>query len=136
MPDSTTSVPFSLTEPVPLRRGSLSERFVKCGKSACPCAHDPDARHGPYFSLTRAVKSVTESRFLSPDQAALVRRQIERGHQFRGAVDAYWKRCEQAADRELNNLEAASQEAAKKRGSKRTSKPKSKPPQSRKSKPS
>ena len=75
MPDSaTTPVPFSFAKPVAMRRGSLSERFVKCGKSTCPCAQDPKARHGPYFSLTHAVKRRTQSRFLSPPEAAVVRR--------------------------------------------------------------
>lgn len=133
MPDST---PFSLTEPVPLRRGSVSERFVKCGKPTCPCAKDPKARHGPYFSLTYAVKRLTRSRFLSPDQATIVRRQIQRGQQFRSQVDAFWKRCEQEAERELSHSEAAPQEAAKKGGSKRRSKLTSEPLPSRKSKPS
>lgn len=136
MPNSTTTVRFSFAEPVPLRRGSVSERFVKCGKSACPCAQDPKARHGPYFSFTHAVKRRTQSRFLSAAEAAVVRRQIERGQQFRSEVDAYWKRCEQAADQELSNLEAAPQEAAKKGGSKRRSKRRSEPPPSGKSKPS
>ena len=119
-----------------MRRGSVSQRFVKCGKSACPCAQDPKARHGPYFSFTHAVKRRTQSRFLSPTEAAVVRRQIERGQEFRSEVDSYWKHCERAADEELNNLEAAPQEAAKKGGSKRNSKPRSWPRSSRKSKPS
>ena len=138
MPDSNAVAPFSLDNAVPARRGSVSERFVKCGKSACPCAHDPKARHGPYFSFTHAVKGRTQSRFLSDEQAVVVRRQIERGQQFRNEVDAFWKRCEQAADKELDDLEAASQEAAKKGGSKRrskrSSKRSSKPRSSRKSK--
>ena len=135
MPDST-SVPFSLAKPIAMRRGYLSERLVKCSKPACPCATDPKARHGPYFSLTRPVKGRTQSRFLSPAQATLVRQQLQRGRQLRSEVDDYWKRCEQEAERELNNLEAPSQEAAKKRGSKPTSKQRSKPPRSRKSRPS
>jgi len=136
MPDFTTTVPFSFAEPVPLRRGSVSERFVKCGKSACPCAQDPKARHGPYFSFTHAVKRRTQSRFLSSDEATVVRRKIQRGQRFRSEVDAYWKRCEQAAAQELSHLEAAPQQAAKKGGSQRSSKRKSGPRPSRKSKPS
>ena len=134
MPDSNPAVPFSLDHPVPARRGSVSERLVKCGKSACPCAHDPKARHGPYFSFTHAVKGRTQSRFLSDEQAVVVRLQIERGQQFRNEVDAFWKRCEQAADKELDDLEAASQEAAKKGGSKPRSRRSSRPQPSRKSK--
>ncbi len=39
--------------PKPMRRGALSERYVKCSKKGCACAESPDARHGPYYSLTR-----------------------------------------------------------------------------------
>ena len=134
MPDFNPTVSFSLENPVPARRGSVSERLVKCGKSTCPCAHDPKARHGPYFSFTHAVKGRTQSRFLSDEEAVVVRRQIERGQQFRNQVDAFWKRCEQAADQELDDLKAASPEATKKGGSKRRSKRSSRPPPSGKSK--
>jgi hypothetical protein len=44
-----------LAHPEPLRRGSLSERFVKCSKPGCPCASDPDARHGPYLSIAKEM---------------------------------------------------------------------------------
>ena len=134
MPDSNPTVPFFLDHPVPARRGSVSERFVKCSKAACPCARDPKARHGPYFSFTHAVNGRTQSRFLSAEDAVVVRRQIEQGKQFRNEVDAFWKRCEQAADKELDDLEAASPGAAQKGGSKRRSNRSSTPPPSRKSK--
>ena len=136
MTNSTAPASFSFAEPEPLRRGSVSERFVKCGKSACPCAQDPKARHGPYFSFTHAVNRRTQSRFLSPTEATVVRRQIVRGQEFRSEVDAFWKRCEQAADQELSTIKAAPPEAAKKGGSQHSSKPMSWPRSSRKSKPS
>jgi hypothetical protein len=114
-----------LAHPQPLRRGSLSERFVKCSKPGCPCATDPAARHGPYLSLTRAVHGKTQSRLLSPLQAERARRQIAAGHVFRQQVDAYWKICEQWADQELDELATApaTAEAVKKGGSRRASKP-------------
>ena len=134
MPDSNPDDPFSLDNPVPIRRGSLTPRMVKCSKASCPCAHDPNARHGPYYSYTRAVKGLTKSRFLSDEEAVIVRRQIEQGKLFRGQLEGFWKLCEQAADKELDDLEAASPEAAKKKGSKRRSNRSSTPPPSRKSK--
>ena len=82
----------------PMRRGSLSERAIKCGKPGCACAHDPKARHGPYHSLTRAVKGKTHSRFLTPGQADVARQQIDAGHEFRTQVDDYWEACEEWAD--------------------------------------
>jgi len=121
-----------LAEPKPMRRGSLSERTIKCSKPGCACADDPKARHGPYFSLTRAVEGKTRSRFLTPEQAAVARQQIETGHQFRDKLEAYWQGCEDWADRELETPTAASTGEAEKRGSKPACKKKS----SRKSKPS
>ena len=62
------------------------------------------------------MKGRTQSRFLSAEEAVIVRRQIEGGHQLSNDVDAVWKLCEQAADKELADLEADPQEAAEKRG--------------------
>ena len=112
-----------------MRRGSLSERTVKCGKPGCACAQDPKARHGPYYSLTHAVEGKTRSRFLTAEQAGIVQQQIDAGREFRAHVDAYWYACEEWADRQLADSPTSSQEA-KKGSSKRTSKTKS----SRKSK--
>ena len=112
-----------------MRRGSLSERTIKCSKPGCACAHDPKARHGPYHSLTHAVEGKTRSRFLTAEQALFAGQQIDAGRQFRARVDAYWEACEEWADGQLADA-AASSEEAKKGGSKRTSKTKS----SRKSK--
>jgi hypothetical protein len=105
-----------------MRRGSLSERMVKCSKPGCSCAENPDARHGPYFSLTRAVQGKTRSRFLTPEQAALVRQQIEAGHEFRAKLDTLWEGCEAWADSQLQGFLTASIAEAEKGGSKRTSK--------------
>ena len=119
-----------LAEPQPMRRGSLSQRAVKCSKPGCACAQDPKARHGPYYSLTRAVRGKTHSRFLTVEQAAVAPQQIEAGHAFRTKLEAYWEGCEDWADRQLEGSPPAAAEEAEKGGSKRTSKTKS----SRKSK--
>jgi hypothetical protein len=65
-----------------MRRGSVSERTMKCGKAGCPCQEDPKARHGPYYdySLTPPMAGKTHSRYLSPEQAELAQQQIEQGH--------------------------------------------------------
>jgi len=115
----------------PMRRGSLSERTIKCSKRSCACAQDPKARHGPYYSFTHAVRGKTRSRYLTAEQADLVRQQIDAGHKFRGHVDALWEACEQWADSQLTDASASSGEA-KKGGSKPISKTKS----PKKSKPS
>ena len=108
-----------------MRRGSLSERFVKCSKPGCACATDSKARHGPYFSLTRAVNGQTHSRLVGPPQVEVVRRQIQAGQEFRRQVDDYWNVCEQRADEELEGTTTQTAEAVKKGGSKQASKTRS-----------
>jgi hypothetical protein len=88
-----------------MRRGSLSERYVKCSKPGCLCAERSQARHGPYYSLTRTVAGRTQSRFLSAEQALIARRQVAAGRQFRRQVDAYWEACERWADAQLAALD-------------------------------
>lgn len=113
----------------PMRRGSLSERTIKCSKPGCSCSQDPKARHGPYFSLTRGVGGKTRSRFLTAEQAELARQQIDSGREFRERVDAYWEACEEWANQQLADVPASSGEAQKggsKRNSRRRSPRKSK----------
>lgn len=117
IPSDVRQLAAQLAEPQPMRRGSLSERYVKCSKPGCLCAERPQARHGPYYSWTRAVAGRTQSRFLSAEQAAIVRRQVDAGRQFRQQVDAYWEACERWANAQLEAPEATSPEAAKKGGS-------------------
>jgi len=131
VPPQVRQLATELVDARPMRRGSLSERTIKCSKPNCACAHDPKARHGPYYSLTHAEGGKTRSRFLTGEQADLVREQIDAGRKFRGRVDALWEACEQWADSQLSDSSASSAEA-KKGGSRRISRRKS----SGKSKPS
>ena len=127
VPQKVQDLSQQLSQPRPLRRGSLSVRYMKCSKKGCACAEDPEARHGPYHTLTRTVKGKTRSRYLSPEKAGQAARQIEAGQQFRQQVEAYWQACERWADRLLDPSEAGSEEAAEKKGSKSRSKRRPRP---------
>lgn len=105
----------------PMRRGSLTARLVKCSRPGCPCKERPDARHGPYFSLTRSVDGRTHSRLIPQDLAEVVRRQIEDGRAFRDAVELHWIECERLADEQLKASSAGSGTGAEKGGSARRS---------------
>lgn len=124
VPDPVRVLAEKLSESRPIRRGSLGERFIKCGKARCACATDEQARHGPYFSLTRTVGGRTQSRRLSAREAERVREQLAAGREFRRQVEALWEACERWADEELA-LQAA--EEAEKRGSRRSSSGRSRP---------
>ena len=114
-----------LAEPTPMRRGSLSVRYIKCNKPGCACADDPEARHGPYTSVVRTIDGRTWSRRVTAAQAEVLRQQIEAGQQFRKDVEAYWEACEQWADSELDPADAIAEEATKKGASEKPSKRKS-----------
>jgi len=132
VPARVRALAAQLSAPTPMRRGSLSERYVKCSKPGCACAERPAARHGPYYSLTRTVGGRTQSRFVPAAQADLVRRQIATGQQFRRHLDAYWEGCEHWADAQLEGPAGAAPAAAEKGGSTKPS-PRTSPPRSRRS---
>jgi hypothetical protein len=111
-----------LAQPQPMRRGSVSERSIRCGKASCACHKDPKARHGPYVSLTQAVAGKTRSRFLTSEQASVAQQQIAAGRKFRQQLDTYWEACEEWADAQLELPPDAASTEAQKGGSKRTSK--------------
>ena len=125
VPADVLNLAQQLSDPKPMRRGSVTERYVKCNKEGCPCGNSEEDRHGPYYSVSRVVKGRTKSRWLDAGQADTVRRQVEDGQQFRKNIEAYWQVCERWADAELETPEAASRGAAEKKGSKQRSKPRS-----------
>ena len=126
VPESVGVLARELSEPKAMRRGSVSERYVKCNKAGCSCAGGAEGRHGPYFSLSRVVKGRTCSRWLDAEQAKVVREQVESGQVFRRHIEQYWQACESWADAEIDKVQPASEdEAAKKRGSKTSSRKKS-----------
>ena len=107
MDDLTPAVPSRITQlaaafsrPEPMRRGSLCERRMKCGQGACACQHDPKAAHGPYFLLTQKVEGKTRSRYVSSEQAPVVRRQIESDGNFENASKPIGR---PASDGPMNN---------------------------------
>ena len=130
VPADVLNLAQQLSDPKPMRRGSVTERYVKCNKVGCPCGDSEEDRHGPYYSVSRVVKGRTKSRWLDTRQADTVRRQVQDGQQFRKNIEAYWQACERWADAELETPEAASGGAAEKKGFR----PRSKPRSSRKSK--
>ena len=115
LPSPVAELSAALSQPRPMRRGSINERRMKCGQANCACQRDPKARHGPYYTLTQAAGGKTRSRYVGAEQVPVLRRQIEAGREFRQQVDAYWDACEQWADAELEQTPATP--APEKKGS-------------------
>jgi hypothetical protein len=126
MPEGVKRVAEDLSRARPMRRGSLSERWMKCGHGTCACHRDPSARHGPYLSLSRVVEGRTRSRYVGSEQGNLVREQLAAGQAFRARVEGYWQACEAWADATLEAAQAEASDAeAERGGSRRTSRTRS-----------
>jgi hypothetical protein len=120
LPPRVEELSAALSQPRPMRRGTVNERRMKCGQAGCACQRDPKARHGPYYMLTQATGGKTRSRYIGAEQVAVLRRQIEAGREFRRQVEAYWEACEQWADTELKQT-VVRRLADEKKGSRRAS---------------
>lgn len=119
IPDEVIALASEISRPQPMRRATLTKRFMKCNKPGCACTKDRAARHGPYYSLTQRVEGCTRTRYIQPEQVEQVERQIEDGKRFRQKIEAFWQACQRWADAEIAGETAAAQ-AAEKRGSRRS----------------
>ena len=52
--------------------GTMLKRTKVCGKPACRCAQDPDARHGPYYEWGHMKAGKLVHRMVSPEQASIL----------------------------------------------------------------
>jgi hypothetical protein len=52
-------------------KGTVLERRMKCGQSACACQTDPTKRHGPYWEWTYKAKGKTINVRLSAEAGPL-----------------------------------------------------------------
>lgn len=66
-----------------MRRGSLVERYRRCGKSNCHCARQGAPGHGPSFSLTHAEGGKTVTRVIPATAVQETRQQLSEYRRFR-----------------------------------------------------
>jgi len=67
-------------------QGSITRRWMTCGKSACPCTDDPAARHGPYYAWTWKRGGKTVCVYLSAEQAAICAQWIKNNRRLEHIV--------------------------------------------------
>ena len=58
-------------------QGSVSKRYLRCGKATCACMRDPDSRHGPYYYWTTKVGGKSVAKKLDGVHAQLLEEWVE-----------------------------------------------------------
>lgn len=67
-----------------MRRGSVVEQYLRCGKSPCCCKQPGHPGHGPYFAFTRKLEGKTQTRQLRAGPVLeKIRQEVETFHRFR-----------------------------------------------------
>ena len=80
--------------------GTLSERWNTCGKPTCACASDPAARHGPYYQWIRMRAGKPAQRYVSAQQAQILRQAIDNYRQLKKLLRDWELNTERIIDAE------------------------------------
>ena len=97
----------------PLMRGSLVERLRRCGKPACACATDDDARHPGQF-LTVSLDGATKAVHVRPEDEPFLREAL-------GAYSRLWKILTDLTRLEIAEIKRAAGERRRSRKKERSS---------------
>ena len=63
-------------------RGSVTERYMPCGREGCRCQATPPSLHGPYAQWTTKVDGKTRTVRLRPEEVPLYRAWIANGRKL------------------------------------------------------
>lgn len=72
-------------------RGSISERWLTCGRADCECAKDPRARHGPYVYWTSKEKGRSVARLLHPPESDILQEWVNNRKEIEGILREMYK---------------------------------------------
>lgn len=97
-----------------LMRGSILERFSRCGSPGCGCHDDPLRLHGPYWQWTAKVNGKTVTRNLSEEQVKRYREWMDNAHRVDAIVSELFELSAQA-DAVLTGLEREAASPKKKK---------------------
>ena len=97
-----------------LMRGSIIERFSRCGSPGCGCHDEPPRLHGPYWQWTAKVGGKTVTRNLSEHQVKRYREWKDNAQRLDAIVAELFKLSAQA-DEVLRGLERQAAPQTKKK---------------------
>ncbi len=87
-------------------QGSVTERWMPCGKPGCCCQADPPRLHGPYYQWTAKIDGKTKTLRLKPEETEDFRTWIAQGQRLEECIRK-WRRL---------SLEAVEKSRGKLRG--------------------
>ena len=80
-------------------QGSVTQRWMPCGKKGCRCQADPPQLHGPYYQWTAKIEGKTKTLRIKPEEVDLFRAWIARGRRLDALVDQWKKLSLEAVER-------------------------------------
>ena len=67
-------------------RGSITERWLTCGRADCECATNPHARHGPYLYWTSKEKGHSVAKLLHPPESEILQEWVNNRKEVDGIL--------------------------------------------------
>ena len=83
--------------------GTLLKTLMKCGKPSCRCQQDPAARHGPYYRWGHMKAGKLVQRYVSPEQAVVLRQAIANYRRVKKLLRAWEVETERLIDAEASS---------------------------------
>jgi hypothetical protein len=81
-------------------QGSVTERWMPCGKKGCRCQADPPQLHGPYYQWTAKVDGRTKTLRLQPEEIEDFRSWIAQGQRLDECVREWRRLSVEAVERD------------------------------------
>ena len=74
----------------PIHPGSIGEQYNVCGTPGCRCK-DPDEprKHGPYYQLSFTWRGKSSTRFVKPEQIAVMREKVANYKRLRELINEW-----------------------------------------------
>jgi hypothetical protein len=70
--------------------GSITERYMPCGKKGCKCQDQKPSLHGPYYQWTSKINGKTKTIRIQPNEVSNYKNWVDEGKRLDKLV-AKWK---------------------------------------------
>jgi hypothetical protein len=85
-------------------QGSVTERWMPCGKPGCRCQADPPQLHGPYYQWTAKIDGKTKTLRLKHEEIEAFRSWITQGQRLEECVREWRRLSVEAVERGRSEL--------------------------------